>query len=221
MLRISLPYLIYKPYNHIDRTVFIEDSFACKCMFPQTHLIELTCYPVYLVACFALLRLGRISKNFLQGFVRPQIRVQEQIFDLPRLITTWKPVRRCLSLHFYLSFGSWFYFSCSDGQPMKTLLETDHLRSPCCPFRWTKHADSGNEIVCDGKTQYLCARAVAYTPCNDLWKANVLICGQWVWYEILNSASWPFSFIVLFIYFFSFSTSVYLSLTEGLWEPFF
>ena len=50
MLRISLLYLIYKPYNHIDRTVFIEDSFACKCLFPQTDLIELKCYLVYLVA---------------------------------------------------------------------------------------------------------------------------------------------------------------------------
>ena len=29
-------------------------------------------------------------------------------------------------------------------------------------------------------TQYLCSRAVAYTPCNDHWRAN----GQWVWYEI-------------------------------------
>ena len=50
MLRISLLYLIYKPYNHIDRTVFIEDSFACKCLFPQTDLIELKRYLVYLVA---------------------------------------------------------------------------------------------------------------------------------------------------------------------------
>ena len=50
MLHISLLYLIYEPYNHIDRTVFIEDSFACKCLFPQTDLIELKCYLVYLVA---------------------------------------------------------------------------------------------------------------------------------------------------------------------------
>ena len=50
MLRISLLYLIYKPYNHIDRTLFNEDSFACKCLFPQTDLIELKRYLVYLVA---------------------------------------------------------------------------------------------------------------------------------------------------------------------------
>ena len=24
---------------------------------------------------------------------------------------------------------------------------------------------------------------MAYTPCNDHWRANVLIYGQWVWYE--------------------------------------
>ena len=50
MLRISLLYLIYKSYHHMDRTVFIEDSFACKCLFPHTDLIELKCYLVYLVA---------------------------------------------------------------------------------------------------------------------------------------------------------------------------
>ena len=50
MLRIiSLLYLIYKPYNHIDRTVFIEDSFACKCLFPQTDLIEIKRYLAHLV----------------------------------------------------------------------------------------------------------------------------------------------------------------------------
>ena len=27
----------------------------------------------------------------------------------------------------------------------------------------------------------LCASVVACTPCNDHWRANVLICGQWVW----------------------------------------
>ena len=32
MFRISLLYLIYKHYNHTDRTVFIEDSFLCKCL---------------------------------------------------------------------------------------------------------------------------------------------------------------------------------------------
>ena len=37
-------------------------------------------------------------------------------------------------------------------------------------------------FICDFETQYFCARAVAYTPCNDHWRANVLICGQWVWY---------------------------------------
>ena len=29
---------------------------------------------------------------------------------------------------------------------------------------------------------FVCARVVACTPCNDHWRANVLICGQWVWY---------------------------------------
>ena len=38
-------------------------------------------------------------------------------------------------------------------------------------------------FISDGETQYLCARAVAYTPYSDHWRANVLICGQWVWYE--------------------------------------
>ena len=50
MLRISLLYLIYKPYNHMDRTVFIEDSYECQCLFSQTDLIELKCYLVYLFA---------------------------------------------------------------------------------------------------------------------------------------------------------------------------
>ena len=39
-------------------------------------------------------------------------------------------------------------------------------------------------LIYDGQTRYLCARAVAYTPCNDHWRANVLICGQWVWYAV-------------------------------------
>ena len=60
-----------------------------------------------------------------------------KIFDLPRFNNTWKPVRRCFSLHFYLPFDSWFYCSCADGQPMKTRVETDYPRGPCCPFRWT------------------------------------------------------------------------------------
>ena len=125
-----------------------------------------------------------------------------KIFDLPRLTTTWKPIRRCLSLHFYLSFDSWFYCSCSDGQPMKTLVETDYLRGPCFPFRWTKHADSGNEIVCDGETQYLCARAVAYTPCNDHWKANVLIeqCFMAIFFYCLIFFFFFFHFQPLFIF---------------------
>ena len=38
-------YLIYKPYNHIDQTVVIGDSFSCKCLFdPPTDLIELKLY---------------------------------------------------------------------------------------------------------------------------------------------------------------------------------
>ena len=140
----------------------------------------------------------------LKALLDLRLAFKGKIFDLPRFNNTWKPVRRCFPLHFYLPFDSWFYCSCSNGQPMKTRVETDYLRGPCCPFRWTKHADSGNEIVCDGETQYLCARAVAYHPCNDHWRANVLICEQWVWYEILNSASWPFSFIVLFFCLFVF-----------------
>ena len=61
-----------------------------------------------------------------------------KIFDLPGFNNTWKPVRRCFSLHFYLPFDSWFYCSCSDGQPRKTRVETDYPRGPFCPFRWTK-----------------------------------------------------------------------------------
>ena len=136
MLRISLLYLIYKPYNHIDRTVFIEDSFACKCLFPQTDSV---------ILCTLLLR--PISLAFRQKKQTPlsfkalldlRLAFKSKIFDLPRLITTWKPGRRCLSLHFYLPFDSWFYCSCSDGQPMKTRVETDYPRGPRCPFRWTK-----------------------------------------------------------------------------------
>ena len=37
-------------------------------------------------------------------------------------------------------------------------------------------------FICDGETQYFYAHTVAYTPCNDHWRANVLICGQSVWY---------------------------------------
>ena len=37
----QLALLNYKPYNHVDRTVLIADSFASKCLFPQTDLIEL------------------------------------------------------------------------------------------------------------------------------------------------------------------------------------
>ena len=161
----------------------------------------------------------------LNALLDLRLAFKSKIFDLPRLITTWKPGRRCLSLHFYLPFDSWFYCSCSNGQPMKTRVETDYLRGPCCPFRWTKHADSGNEIVCDGETQYLCARAVAYHPCNDHWRANVLICEQWVWYEILNSASWPFSFIVLFfclfVFFFHFQPLFFFLLQRELTSHFF
>ena len=140
MLRISLLYLIYKPYNHIDRTVFIEDSFACKCLFPQTDLIELN-----VTLCTLLLKL--ISLAFRQNKQTPipfkalldlRLAFKSKMFHLLRLITTWEPVRRCPSLHFYLPFDSWFYCSCSDGQPIKTPVETDYPRVPRCPFRWTK-----------------------------------------------------------------------------------
>ena len=78
MLRIiSLLYLIYKPYNHIDRTVFIEDSFACKCLFPQTDLIEINRYSIL---CTLLLK--PISLAFRQQTFPPfkalPIGVQEQ-----------------------------------------------------------------------------------------------------------------------------------------------
>ena len=39
-------------------------------------------------------------------------------------------------------------------------------------------------LNCDGEIQYLWARPVAYTACNDHWRANVVICGQWVWYAV-------------------------------------
>ena len=143
MLRISFLYLIYKRYNHVDRTVFIEDSFACKCLFPQTDLIELKCYLVHLVAeadiAFIAFRQNKQTPlPFKAALLDLRLAFKGKIFDLPRLITTWKPVRRCLSLHFYLPFDSWFYCSCSVSQPMKTRVETDYPRGPRCPFRRTK-----------------------------------------------------------------------------------
>ena len=90
MLRISLLYLIYKPYNHIDWTVFIEDSFACKCLFPQTDLIELN-----VMLCTLLLKL--ISLAFRQNKQTPlpfkalldlRLEFKSKIFHLLRLIAT-------------------------------------------------------------------------------------------------------------------------------------
>ena len=74
----------------------------------------------------------------LKALLDLRLAFKGKIFYLPRFNNTWKPVRRCFSLHFYLPFDSWFYCSCSDGQPMKTRVETDYPRGPCCPFRRTK-----------------------------------------------------------------------------------
>ena len=93
MLRISFLYLIYKRYNHVDRTVFIEDSFACKCLFPQTDLIELKCYLVHLVAeadiAFIAFRQNKQTPlPFKAALLDLRLAFKSKIFDLPRLITT-------------------------------------------------------------------------------------------------------------------------------------
>ena len=54
-------------------------------------------------------------------------------------------------------------------------------------------------FICEGETQYFCARAVAYTPCNDHWRANVLICGQWVWYGTPLTELWLSSSVLVFL----------------------
>ena len=92
MLRTSLLYLIYKPYSHTDRTAFIENSFACKCLFPQTGWLSLS-----VILCTLLLK--PISFAFRQNKQTPlpfkalldlRLAFKSKIFDLPRLITTWK-----------------------------------------------------------------------------------------------------------------------------------
>ena len=51
------------------------------------------------------LRLGRIRKNFLSRLCQT-VAFRGKMFDLPRLITTWKPLQRCLSVHFCLPLTS-------------------------------------------------------------------------------------------------------------------
>ena len=51
------------------------------------------------------LRLGRIRKNFLSRLCQT-VAFRGKMFDLPRLITTWKPLQRCLSVHFCVPLTS-------------------------------------------------------------------------------------------------------------------
>ena len=50
-------------------------------------------------------------------------------------------------------------------------------------------------VYIDLKTWYFCARVVLCTPCNDHWRANVLICEQWVWHDLYLGNSWALSWI--------------------------